>query len=206
MTSSLRIHSQVAAAAAALCVGEVTISTKWKQTSAQTAKERAVNVPMECLKAPEVPESFRPLVEAVLLSAAEQTLKDFVNASENNWEVLATAFSRPQLVENYLSGSDRWMSKEQLEIAFTASNTWKRITGNPSFSTNKQYQGIASAYKDAILKLGAKTAYFPADVREKILAKLDEDDLASEYGTFVLRRFEQMGRKDNVESVSFADL
>lgn len=206
MTSSIRIHTSLAAATAALILGSVVVSTKWKQTSAQTAKERAVVLPMECLRAPEAPESFRALVEACLLSSAEATLKEHVNASEHNMEMLETAFSRTQLVESFLSGRDSWMSREQMEIALTASATWKRITGNPSFAVNKQYQAIAGMYRDSILKLTAKNAYFPAETREKILAKLDEADLSVEFGAFLLKRFDQMARKDVVEDISFADL
>ena len=203
---SIRIHSQIASAQALTGIGERTITATWKQTTNQTRKERAVVVPAECLLAPEVPQEFRALVEACLQSAAEQTLKDHVNLSENNWEILATSFSRPQLVENFLSKSDSWMSKEDFEKAFTVSNTWKRITGNPNFASNKTYQAIANQYKDALLKLSAKTAYFPAETREKILAKLDEEDLMTEFGGFVLRRFDQMSKKDQTESFSFADL
>ncbi len=205
-TSTYRIHTSIESARAIVPIGERLISATWKQTTAQTRKERAVIVPMACLLAPEVSDAFRPLVEACLLSSAEQTLKDSVNANENSFEILTSCFERSQLIENFLSSGDSWMSREQFEVAFTQSSTWKRITGNPNFASNKTYQAIAGQYKDALLKLSAKTSYFPAETREKLLAKLEADDLNSEFGGFILRRVAQMAKKDQAEAISFDDL
>lgn len=206
MSTTYRIHTSIESARAIVPIGQRLVTATWKQTTAQTRKERATIIPMECLLAPEVPDSFRPLVEACLLSSAEQTLKDAVNASENSFEILASCFSRGQLVENFLSSGDSWMSREQFELAFTQSATWKRITNNPSFASNKTFQAIAGQYKDALLKLSAKTSYFPAETREKLLAKLEAEDLNSDFGGFVLRRIQQMAKKDQTETVSFDDL
>lgn len=200
---TIRIHSSIASAAAIVGIGERVVSAKWKQTANQTSKERAVILPMEVLLAPEVPEAFRPLVESCLLASAEQTLKDFVNLNENNYEMLPSLFGRGQLTENFLTKSEAWLSREDLEKAFTMSATWKRISGNPNFATNKTFQNIAGQYRDAILKLSAKTAYLAPELRENILAKLSEDDLSTEMGAFILRRFDQMGKKDSAETISF---
>jgi hypothetical protein len=204
MSNSVRIHSAIAGAVAAL--GEVVVSSTWKQTANQTRKERAVCIPMECVKAPEVPEAFRALVESCLMASAEQTLKDHVNAQENNWEILSSQFERPQLVESYLAKADSWMTKESFEIAFTGSATWKRITSRAEFSSNATYQAAANGFKDALLKITGKVAYIGKDQRDVILSKLDSADISSEFGVFVVRRFEQMAKKDQVSEVSFADL
>ena len=206
MSNTFRIHSAIESARAIVPIGERLVTASWKQTSAQTRKERAVIIPMASLLAPEVPEAFRPLVEACLLSSAEQTLKDYVNANENSFEILASCFDQAQLVESFLSSGDSWMSREAFELAFTTSATWKRITGNPNFASNKTYQTIAGQYKEALLKLSAKTSYFPAETREKLLAKLEADDLNSEFGGFVLRRMQQMAKKDQAEVISFDSL
>jgi hypothetical protein len=204
MSNVYKIHSTVAGAIAAL--GEVTVSASWKQTANQTRKERAICIPMECVKAPEVPESFRPLVESCLMAAAEATLKDHVNDQPNNWQILVTAFDRPQLVESYLAKADSWMTKEAFELAFTASATWKRITSRQEFAANATYQAAANGFKDALLKITGKVAYIGKDQRDQILAKMEPDDLAAEFGVFVVRRFDQMAKKDAVSEVSFADL
>jgi hypothetical protein len=203
-TMSIRIHSTIAGAIAAL--GEVQVSATWKQTANQTRKERAICIPMECVKAPEVPEAFRALVESCLMASAEQTLKNHVNDSPNNYEMLTTAFDRPQLVESFLAGNDAWMTKEAFELAFTASATWKRITSRAEFASNATYQAAANGFKDALLKLTAKPTYIAKDQRDTILSKLATEDVATEFGVFVVRRFEQMAKKDAVQTVSFADL
>ena len=204
MSNSFKIHSAIASAVAA--VGEVVIQSTWKQTANQTRKERAICIPFECVKAPEVPEAFRALVESCLMASAEQTLKDHVNAQENNWEILASAFDRPQLVESYLAKADSWMTKDAFELAFTGSATWKRITGRAEFASNATYQAAANGFKDALLKITGKVAYIGKDQRDQILSKMETNDLSTEFGVFVVRRFEQMAKKDQVSEVSFADL
>jgi len=204
MSNSIKIQSSIAGAVAA--VGEVVIQSTWKQTANQDRKERALCIPFECVKAPEVPEAFRALVESCLMASAEQTLKDHVNASPNNWEILATAFDRPQLVESYLAKADSWMTKEAFELAFTGSATWKRITSRAEFASNATYQAAANGFKDALLKITGKVAYIGKDQRDVILSKLATDDMQTEFGVFVVRRFEQMAKKDAVSEVSFADL
>ena len=198
------IHSTINAAIAA--VGEVSINASWKQTANQSRKERSVCIPMECVKAPEVPESFRALVESCLMASAEETLKSFVNDQPNNYQISSNLFDRPQLVESFLSKSDSWMSKESLETAFTGSRTWNRIVSRSEFASNVTYQNAANAYKDNILKLSAKPTHLPKEIRDQIIAKMESDDLNTEMGSFIIRRFEQMGKKDSVQTVSFADL
>lgn len=200
----LAIHTQIAAAIPA--IGEVAISATWKQTANQTRKERAVCIPMESVKAPEVPEQFRALVESCLMGAAESVLKEFVNESPNNYQIAANLFDRPQLVESFLTSADSWMTKTALELAFVGSATWKRISSRSEFASNATYQTAANAYKESILKLAAKPTHLPADTRDQIIAKMEADDLGTEMGSFILRRFEQMSKKDTVQTVNFTDL
>jgi hypothetical protein len=204
MAQSFKIHSSIVGAVAAL--GEVAISATWKQTANQTRKERAVVVPMECVKAPEVPESFRALVESCLMASAEHTLKDHVNSQDNNWEILASAFDRPQLVESFLSKADSWMTKEAFELAFTGSATWKRIVSRAEFASNTAYQAAANGYKDAVLRITGKVCHLPKEQRDQIIGKMESADLSAEWGCFVVKRFEQMSKKDAVQVISFADL
>lgn len=204
MTNSIRIHSTIVAAQTICPLGERVVSASWKQTTNQDRKERAIILPIAVLLAPEVPDSFRPLVEAVLLSSAEQTLKDFVTQNPNSYEVLPAVFSREQLIENYLSTADNWMNRETLEKSFVAGATWKRITSREEFKSNATYQANANAFKEAILRLAAKPTHIPAAQRDVILAKLDESDITSEFGGFILRRFDQMAKKDSkVTEISF---
>ena len=203
--NSYKIHSTIAGAIAAL--GEVQVTAKWKETANQKRGERAITIPMECVKAPEVPEAFRALVESCLMAAAEQTLKSHCTDSPNNWEILATAFERPQLVESFIAKNDEWMTKAQLELAFTGSATWKRIVSRPQFGTDAAYQANANWYKGLVMAVANKQAHVSKNDRDTCIAKMEPTDLATEFGIFVVRRFEQMAKKDQApQAYSAADL
>lgn len=196
---AIRIHTSISSATAIKPVGEVLITAKWKETAKQTSKERAVIIPMECVQAPEVPESFRALVESVLLSSAESVLKNFVNSEPNSMEMDSEAFTRPELVSQFMLKSDSWMSKEELEVGFTMSATWKRIASKPEFTSNKQYQIAAQMFKDTILKLTGKAVQLSADKCDAILAKLEDADLETDVGAFIVKRLTSLREKQAQE-------
>jgi len=198
------IHTQIAAAIAK--IGEVTISESWKQTANQTRKDRAIVIPMECVKAPDAPEQFRPLIESVLMTAAKMVLKAHVNESPNNFQISLESFERPALMDFFLASSDSWMTKENLEKAFTASATWARIVGREKFKSDAVYQANANGFKADILKLAAKPTHLAEERRTKILSVLDENDLDSDLGVFIQRRFDMMAKKDNEATYSADDL
>jgi hypothetical protein len=196
--SSIRIHTQISGANSVKGIGEVVIACKWKETAKQTSKERAVIVPMECVKASEVPESFRALVESVLLSQAESVLKAHVNSNGDAAnEIPLTSFNRDELVSTFLTGADNWMTKEALEIAFTTSATWKRIVSNPNFASNAVYQMQANRFKEAILKLTGKAVQMDSDKCDMILTKIEDSDLETEFGGFVVNRLTKMKEKQD---------
>lgn len=204
--STLRIHTSSVSAAAIKAVGEVLISAKWKETANQSSKERAVLIPMECVKAPEVPESFRALVESVLLNSAVSTLKSFVNShGDSAHEMDLVTYSRPELVNYFLDSSDSWMSKQELELSFTSSATWKKIVNNPLFVQNKTYQNAANHFKDCILKLSGKAVQIPAEKCDLLLSKISDEDLNSPFGEFVSKRLVNLKEK-NVESFDLSAL
>lgn len=202
MSQQIRIHTSQKSAEILKAVGEVLIVASWKQTQNQERKERAVLIPMECVKAPDVLEQFRPLVEAVLLKQAEESLKSFVNGNPNSMELSSNVFSRPQLCEDFLSSGSGWMSKEALEQGWNASATWKRITNRSEFQTNALYRKQAEVFKDAILKMSGKATAYSAEKCDLILSKLEPDDLATEMGGFIVRRIQQMKTSQPPEDFS----
>jgi hypothetical protein len=192
-----RIHTSIVSAAAIKAVGEIQVTKKWNETTKQTAKERSVLIPFECVKAPEVQEQFRALVEAALLSQAVETLKDFCDANPNSFEIGADQFERQTLVDSFLTRGDSWMTKQELEIAFTASATWKRITESEKFKENQAYKNAAAAYKETILKLCGKNVSFTVEKCDNILAKFEETDLETEFGAFVVKRVNAIRAKSS---------
>jgi len=205
MTKSFRVHTSIASAMTVKAVGEVVISAKWKETKNQKSMERAVILPMECLKAPDVVESFRTLVESALLSTAEGILKKHCNEEPNNFEILANMFDRPNLCETFISSGNSWMSKEELELAFTGSATWKRITSRIEFQNNKTYQQAANYFKESILKLTGKATKISAEECDKIISKIEDSDLETEFGSFVVKRLTSI-KSNNTETFDLDSL
>lgn len=205
MTETLqtRIHFSVEACMAHLSVDTRMVSKSWKKTANQTPKERHILVPFECVTAPEVPDQFRPLVESALMSAAETVLRDHVNAEGDQCNTIPLAlFSRPSLIETFM-GREAWMTREQLEVAFTGSTTWKRIASRPEYQANASYRKMAEYFKGQILKLAGKRVDIPAAECDVLMTKISDSDLETEFGSFVLRRLDAIkNRKDEVLDLS----
>lgn len=199
-TNNLNIFSAISGADAVKTVGSVLISAKWKETANQKRMERAVLIPMECVKAPEVPESFRALVESVLLSSAESVLKGYCDGNKLATEVDSSLFDRPNLIQVSIEGAKSdWLGKEELELAFTASATWKRIASKPEFTGNKAYQAAANRFKDTILKLSGKATQLDADLCDVVLSKIEDADLETRFGEFVVSRLQVLKNKKVAE-------
>lgn len=203
--ASYRVHTNIQSATTSKNLGEVVISKKWNETSKQTSRERAICVPMEIVSAPEVPESFRAIVESVLRNQATETLKKFCEENPNSFEINSELLTRVQLTEDFLNSGDSWMSKQELEISFTSSATWKRIVSREEFKSNQVYQNAANAFKETILKLSGKAVSIPADKCDQILSKISDDDLETSFGNFVVRRLNQIRSKSS-EAIDFDSL
>ena len=199
----LTISTSIESAAAIKGVDQVTIVAKWKETANQERKVRAVNVPFEVVKAPDCVEQFRTLVESVLLAQAQEHVKSFVDGNALATEM--PTFTRQELIDGFNSSGGTWVSKQELEMWFTGSKTWKRIISRPQFTTDKAYQAAANNYKDAVLKLSGKATRLSEKQRDSIIAKMENDDLQTSVGEFVVRRIEQM-MKQEPQEVSFDDL
>lgn len=191
--SVLQLHTSLDAAVSLAGIGQRVVSKSWKETANQKRKERHAVVPAECITAPELKDSpFRALVESALCSAAETVLRDWVNQEGDScFEIPAEQFNRPNLIETFM-GRESWLSKEALDLAFTQSQTWNRIVSRPEFKSNKSYQRAANLFKDSILKLSGKNTSLKPELCDAILVKLDDADLSTEFGAFVVKRLGQI--------------
>lgn len=203
--TAIRIHTAVSSAVAILAIGEKVVSVRWNETTKQSKREVAVLLPFACLAAPEVPESFRALVEAALLSSAKDVLKSFCEENPNSFEIDSSSFNRDVLTSNFMSNGSNWMKKGELETAFVASATWKRISSRPEFANNKTYQIVANRFKDTILKLSGKATVISPDDADKILSKIEDADLETPFGEFVVNRLDSMKNRKQ-EQVDFDSL
>lgn len=205
VVKSLPVYSLISGAAAVVAIGEVLISKKFNKTKNQEKMERAIVIPMECVKAPEVCEEFRPLVESALMESARNVLAAYCLESTIATEVKPELFSRVALTEAFLSRNDQWLTSEQCEAMFLESATWKKFAARADFATPVIFKQ-ATQYKELIIKCAAKTAHYPAATRDAILAKMEEADMETDLGAFVAKRFAQMAKKDVVELLDLGAL
>lgn len=197
--ANLTIYTSIESAQAVPQSGFTLITKKWKQTAAQTRMERAVWISSSVLVADSVPAAFRPLVESALIEAAKQVLTKFCSDSTMANEIDSSLFEQVNLTEQFLSRGEVWFSKDELEKEFVASATWKRISSKQEFSTNAAYQRAANQFKETICKLAGKTSKIPDSVCDVILSKLEDSDLSTEFGGFVVRRIEAIKSRKTEE-------
>jgi hypothetical protein len=143
-----------------------------------------------------VPEAYRGLLDAILEKAARDILSAYLNGF-TQWPttIPADRFTHDALVECASGANSNWLSKEELEQAWKASATRKAFYGDARFSSNPAYRKAVGKFEELILKMAAKNAAYREEELDKILAKLDDEDLTSEFGTFIVRRIEQIRNK-----------
>ena len=162
------------------------------------ARAAAISIPVEpwnTMRA-EVPEAYAGLLDAVLEKAAKDILAATL-ASFTTWpsETGADRFTLDALMEQASGSNTGWLSKEELAAAWKASATRKALYGDARFSSNPAYRKAVGKFEELILKMAAKNAAYKEEELDKILAKLEDEDITSEFGTFVVRRIEQIRNK-----------
>ena len=162
------------------------------------ARSAAIAIPSEpwsTMRA-EVPEAYAGLLDAVLEKAAKDILAATLS-SFTTWpsDIDAMRFTLDALMEQASGSNTGWLSKEELAAAWKASATRRAFYGDARFSSNPAYRKAVAKFEELILKMAAKNAAYKEEELDKILAKLDDEDLSSEFGTFIVRRIEQIRNK-----------
>ena len=162
------------------------------------ARSAAIAIPSEpwsTMRA-EVPDAYAGLLDAVLEKAAKDILAATLS-SFTTWpsDIDAMRFTLDALMEQASGSNTGWLSKEELAAAWKASATRKALYGDARFSSNPAYRKAVGKFEELILKMAAKNAAYKEEELDKLLAKLDDEDLTSEFGTFIVRRIEQIRNK-----------
>jgi len=144
----------------------------------------------------DVPVAYAGLLDAVLEKAAKDILSTTL-ASFTSWpsEIGADRFTLDALMEQASGSNTGWLNKDELAAAWKASATRKIFYGDSRFGSNPAYRKAVGKFEELVLKMAAKNAAYREEELDKILAKLDDDDLTSEFGTFIVRRIEQIRNK-----------
>ena len=144
----------------------------------------------------EVPLAYAGLLDAVLEKAAKDILSATLS-SFTTWptEIDALRFTFDALMEQASGSNSGWLSKEELAAAWKASATRKALYGDARFGTNPAYRKAVGKFEELVLKMAAKNASYKEEELDKIIAKIADDDLTGEFGTFIVRRIEQLRNK-----------
>lgn len=147
------------------------------------------------LSAPEA-SAYRPLLSAVLETAAKSILaKRLGDMSVWPNEISPALFTSDAILTEAAGANTEWLSKEELTQAWEQSATRANLTTDPRYNANKAYRQAVSMFADLIIKLSGKTSQYQEAELDKMIVKLDERDHDTEFGTFVLRRIEQIRNK-----------
>lgn len=190
----------------------IVATKKANKDAGRAARELAICVPADLLAADELEGlPYHKLMQAVLRTQSEVVINQWADSHD----VLPSEFpiellTVEALSANYFAKSaSTWIGKAELEGMWKASATWMRISGSEGFKTNKAYAAAASALTDLILKMSGKVSMIPLDKLDKIVAKLEDADLETPMGEFILRRAQQMrekhaeGAKDALDALDF---
>ena len=175
-------------------MGERLIIVRFKNP----ARAAAIAIPAEpwtSMRA-DVPMAYAGLLDAVLEKAAKDILATTLS-NFTTWpaEIGADRFTLDALMEQASGSNTGWMNKEELAAAWKASATRKAFYGDSRFGSNPAYRKAVGKFEELVLKMAAKNAAYREEELDKILAKLEDDDLVTEFGTFIVRRIEQIRNK-----------
>jgi hypothetical protein len=156
-----------------------------------------------------VPMQYRAIVEASLMTAAKDILSDYVKGFTVG--LLPTTmdsgyFSDSALIDRATNTGIQWLSKEEITEQWKLSTTYQQWIANPKYKGMPAFAKAVNYYSDLITKLAGKTSTYKDSDLDLILAKLNEDDLTTTLGGFVVRRVEALKAKPVVEDVNAADL
>jgi hypothetical protein len=148
------------------------------------------------------PANYKPLLSAVLETAAKSILKRRLeNMSVWPTTIDTSIFSADAIMAEASGANTEWLTKEELTQAWEASATRAAFINNPNYQANKAYRGAVAAFAELVIKLAGKTSSYQEAELDKITVKLAEADHETEFGSFVLRRCEALRNKPQKQTI-----
>lgn len=177
-----------------------TIVVRWKSP----ARMVAVTIPNDAFTAMrnEVPANYVPLIEATLEDTAKGIIKRFIEShSVTPSSIPDGAFTSAALIEAATISHTDWLTKEELQQLWSASSTRNKLVTDPRYASSKEYRTAVNYFAELVVKFAGKTSQFKPIELDKVLAKLEADDLQSELGAFIIRRVEALKNKPAASEV-----
>lgn len=181
----------------------LTATKKANKEAKREARSLSVLLPIDMLAAGDAPSEYQPLLRAVLLSAAQEKLNEWADSFSSLMptHVDDHLFTVASLSEAYLTKNQGdWINKDELNVLWNQSATWQRIVNSQNYKENKAYQKAAADLQELVLKMAGKVTMISPAKLDKIVAKLEDVDLETRMGGFILRRAEAMKVKFAAEN------
>ena len=189
----LSIYTSADSAALTATAAQRTILTRFRNPS----RTFAVNISNDAWqRVSHIDATYRPLLEAVLYSAAQAILARFINnAGMTPSTVPAHLFSNDAILEEANGNNSEWLTKEELNEAWKASATRAAIYSQQRYANEPAYRRAFTRFEEMILKLAGKTSTYDEKELDTMLAKISDSDLGTAFGMFVVRRIEALRNK-----------
>ena len=195
-TNELHIFATAESAAAVRNNDQRTIKQGFKNP-ARAAYVNISNEAWDKLKTAGVPDQYAPLLEAVLTQAAKNIIKRTVdNLSGRIPSTINAAWlTADAILEEATNSNSGMMTKAELEEAWNQSETRRRIMTSERYQQSREYRVAANAYAELILGLTARTPTYSEKQLDTMIAKLDDADLDTDLGSFIIRRIDAIRNK-----------
>ena len=190
----LSIYTSADQAALTATANQRTILTRFRNP----ARTFAVNISNDAWqRVSHIDATYRPLLEAVLYSAAQAILARYINNFSNGTPstVPANLFSNDAILEEANGNNSEWLTKEELNEAWKTSATRSAIYNQQRYANEPAYRRAFTRFEEMILKLAGKTSTYEEKELDTMLAKLADADLGTAFGMFVVRRIEALRNK-----------
>ena len=189
----LSIYTSADQAALTATANQRTILARFRNPS----RTFAVNISNDAwTRVAHIDATYRPLLEAVLYSAAQAILARFINnAGMTPSTVPAHLFSNDAILEEASGSNSEWLTKEELNEAWKASATRAAIYNQSRYANEPAYRRAFTRFEEMILKLAGKTSTYEEKELDTMLAKIADADLGTAFGMFVVRRIEALRNK-----------
>jgi hypothetical protein len=160
-------------------------------------RQYTVNVPADAWQAiAQAPEQYRELLNASLIKAAEGIIRKWVNEYQSvPTEIPAIRLTAEAIIAEATDGNSNNLSKDELTAAWKESATYKLLTGKQAYRDNRAYREAFGRYEELLLKLAGRNTVYKPEELDTILAKLDESDLTTEMGAYIIRRIDAIKNK-----------
>ena len=189
----LSIYTSADSAALTATAAQRTILTRFRNPS----RTFAVNISNDAWqRIAHIDATYRPLLEAVLYSAAQAILARFINnAGMTPSTIPAHLFSNDAILEEASGSNSEWLTKEELNEAWKASATRAAIYNQQRYANEPAYRRAFTRFEEMVLKLAGKTSTYEEKELDTMLAKIADADLGTAFGMFVVRRIEALRNK-----------